>query len=186
MYLCNGVTPTLIGRRLKLCAMTTEHASALFQVWSHPEVSLWLGAPALSSIEETKQLIDFLSQLAQEEESLRWSIIGPEEEVIGSCGYNHWQLQGAYRGEIGCDLSPAFWGLGYMKEALGLVLDFGFNIMGLNRVEALCHPDNIRAERLVYTLGFQKEGVLRQYRQIASGFQDAALYALLREEWQST
>ncbi|WP_339317719.1 GNAT family protein [Paenibacillus sp. FSL R10-2734] len=184
MYICNGVAPTLIGKRLKLCAMTTEHASSLFQVWSHPEVSLWLGAPALSSIDETKQLIALLSQMAQEEESLRWSIIGPGEEVIGSCGYNHWQLQGAYRGEIGCDLSPAFWGLGYMKEALGLVLDYGFNIMGLNRIEALCHPENIRAERLVNALGFQKEGVLRQYRQTTSGFQDITLLALLSGDWR--
>jgi ribosomal-protein-alanine N-acetyltransferase len=69
-----------------------------------------------------------------------------------------------------------------MTEALGLVLDFGFNIMGLNRIEALCHPDNIRAERLVSALGFQKEGVLRQYRQTASGFQDVVLHALLRED----
>lgn len=184
MYICNGVIPTLVGSRVKLCAMTTEHASALYQVWSHPEVTRWLGAPALSSIEETKQLIAFLSQMAQEEDSLRWSIVGPGGEVIGSCGYNYWQLQGAYRGEIGCDLAPALWGLGYMKEALGLVLDFGFNRMGLNRIEALCHPDNNRAERLVQTLGFQKEGILRQYRQTPSGFQDVTLHALLRGEWQ--
>lgn len=184
MYICDGVVPTLIGERLKLCAMTTEHASGLFHVWSHPEVALWLGAPALSSIEETEQLIALLSQMAQEEESLRWSIVGPGDEVIGSCGYNYWQLQGAYRGEIGCDLSPACWGLGYMKEALRLVLDFGFDIMELNRIEALCHPDNIRAKRLVKSLGFQQEGVLRQYRQTSSGFQDVNLHALLREEWE--
>lgn len=180
MYQCKGVTPTLLGRRLKLCAMTTEHASTLYQIWSHPEVSCWLGAPALSSIEETEQLIALLSQLAHEEESIRWSIIGPEGDVIGSCGYNHWQLEGAYRGELGCDLSPAYWGLGYMKEALELVLTFGFQRMGLNRIEMLCHPENIRAERLVTALGFQKEGVLRQYRQTNCGFQDVTLYARLR------
>lgn len=100
MYICNGVIPTLVGSRLKLCAMTTEHASALYQIWSHPEVTRWLGAPALSSIEETKQLIAFLLQMAQEEESLRWSIVGPEGEVIGSCGYNYWQLQELTAGKL--------------------------------------------------------------------------------------
>lgn len=183
MYRCGGEVPTLIGRRLKLRAMNIEHALALYEVWSHPDVSRWLDAPALSSVEETKQLIALLSNMALEEESMRWSIIGPRDQVIGSCGYNYWQLQGAYRGEIGCDLLPTYWGLGYMKEALSLVLDWGFERMELNRIEALCHPDNNRMVRLVNSLGFQKEGVLRQYRQTSSGFQDVSLYALLREEW---
>lgn len=184
MYVWSGAIPTLIGRNLKLYAMTAEHAPALFRIWSHPEVSRWLGVPQLSSIEETEQLIRLLSQMAQDEESLRWSIVGPEGEVIGSCGYNSWQLQGAYRGEIGCDLLPACWGLGYMREAMGLVLEYGFETMGLNRVEALCHPDNGRADRLVKALGFEREGLLRQYRQTSSGFQDVILHALLREDWR--
>lgn len=184
MYVCNGVTPTLIGARLKLCAMTVEHAMPLFRIWSHSDVTHWLGAPPLASIEETEQLIGLLSQMAQEEESLRWSIIGPAGEVIGSCGFNNWQLQGAYRGEIGCDLSPAFWGLGYMKEALELVLEYGFETMGLNRIEALCHPENERANRLFKALGFQREGVMRQYRQTPSGFQDVNLHALLLCDWR--
>lgn len=184
MYVCNGVTPTLIGTRLKLCAMTAEHAAPLFNIWSHPDVSLWLGAPPLSSIEETEQLIALLTQMAQEEESLRWSIIGPNGEVIGSCGFNNWQLQGAYRGEVGYDLSPAFWGHGYMKEALGLVVNYGFETMGLNRIEAHCHPDNDRANSLVKALGFQREGLLRQYRQTSSGFQDVILHALLHGDWR--
>lgn len=184
MYRCSGEIPTLVGSRIKLCAMEIEHASALYEVWSNPEVSHWLGAPALSSIEETKQLIELLTQMACEEESLRWSIVGPGDQVIGSCGFNHWQLQGAYRGEIGCDLLQAYWGHGYMKEALSLVIDFGFESMGLNRIEGLCHPNNSRMIGLMNTLGFQKEGVLRQYRQTPYGFEDIALYALLREEWR--
>lgn len=183
MYVCNGVIPTLIGTNLKLCAMNAEHAAALFRIWSHPEVSHWLDAPSLTSVEETEQLIELLLQMAQEEESLRWSIVGPEGEVIGSCGYNSWQLQGAYRGEVGCDLLPSYWGHGYMKEAMGLILDYGFETMGLNRIEALCHPDNDRGNGLVRALGFEREGLLRQYRQTPSGFQDVILHALLHTDW---
>ncbi|ULO06995.1 GNAT family N-acetyltransferase [Paenibacillus sp. 19GGS1-52] len=184
MFLCNGAIPTLTGRRMELRIMKSEDAAALFRIWSHPEVAPWLGAPPLSSITETEQLIALLSQMALEEENLRWSIVGPRGEVIGSCGYNSWQLPGAYRGEIGCDLSPDFWGRGYMKEALELVLEYGFITMGLNRIEAYCHPDNVRAQKLVGVLGFQREGLLQQYRHTPSGFQDVDLYALLRQEWR--
>lgn len=82
-------------------------------------------------------------------------------------------------GEIGFELSPAAMGMGYMREALELVLEFGFGTMGLNRIEALCHPDNLRAERLLEGLGFRQEGLLRQYRHTASGYQDVQIYSLL-------
>ncbi|KWX87786.1 hypothetical protein AMQ83_10995, partial [Paenibacillus riograndensis] len=104
MYLSGGVIPDLPGKKVKLRALEAGHAAALYSVWSHPQVNRWLAVPLLSSPEEAEQLIAVLLQMSREEESLRWSIIGPEGGVIGSCGYNSWQLQGAYRGEIGCEL----------------------------------------------------------------------------------
>lgn len=165
-----------------LRAMTEDHAAALYDIWRHPEVAAWLDMPPLSSAADAERLIAVLLQMAREEESQRWSIIGPDGDVIGSCGYNHWQLPGAYRGEIGCELAPSRWGQGYMREALELVLDYGYGTMGLNRIEVLCHPDNVRAQRLFQALNFRAEGMLREYRHTASGFQDVILYALLRSD----
>ncbi|WP_249901936.1 GNAT family protein [Paenibacillus sp. PK3_47] len=176
------MAPVLGGHRVELRGMQPRDADALFPVWTHPRVAPWLNAPPLSSAGDAQQLIGLLLQMAQEEESLRWSITLPGAGVIGSCGYNYWQLAGAYRGEIGCELAPAYWGQGYMTEALELALGFGFGVMGLNRIEALCHPDNIRAGKLFQGLGFRQEGLLRQYRHTAEGFQDVVLYALLRGE----
>lgn len=79
--------------------MTEDHAAALYDLWCHPEVALWLDMPPLSSAADAEHLIGLLRQMAREEASLRWSIIGPEGDVIGSCGYNYWQLPGAYRGK---------------------------------------------------------------------------------------
>ncbi|WP_405106739.1 GNAT family protein [Paenibacillus sp. FSL K6-1217] len=180
MYVCGGVIPELSGRRVHLRAMLPADAQALFGIWSHPAVAPWVDSPPLSSVEDAEALITQLAEWAGEEESLRWSILGPEGVVIGSCGYNHWQLQGAFRGEIGFELSQAAMRQGYMREALELVLAFGFHSMGLNRIEALCHPDNLRAERLLTGLGFRQEGLLRQFRHTASGFQDVLMYSLLQ------
>ncbi|KWX88770.1 hypothetical protein AMQ83_04650, partial [Paenibacillus riograndensis] len=116
----------------------------------------------------------------REEGGRRWRRSGPGGGGVGSWGENGWQLQGAYRGESGCELLPDYWGLGYMREALELLLDYGFAVMGLNRIEAFCHPDNLRAQRLFQSLGFQREGLLREYRHTDAGFQDVVLYALLR------
>ncbi|WP_246188218.1 GNAT family N-acetyltransferase [Paenibacillus tengchongensis] len=180
--MCGGRIPPLQGPRLKLRELLPEDAEALFKIWTDPLVAPWLDAPPLTSEGETLQLIGQLRQMSQDEESLRWSITGPEGTVIGSCGYNFWQLPGAYRGELGCELAPSCWGQGYMHEALRLVMDFGFGTMGLNRIEALCHPDNLRAEQLFGSLGFRQEGVLRQFRHTPSGFRDVVMHAILQNE----
>ncbi|MCL6603271.1 MAG: GNAT family N-acetyltransferase [Paenibacillus sp.] len=181
-----GNVPVLTGPRIFLRAISIEDAEPLFHCWSHPEVSSWLGAPPLTSVSETRELIERLLQMAQVDESLRWSIVLPDGKVIGSCGYNSWQFEGAYRGELGCELLPDYWGLGYTREALQLLLEYGFKSMGLNRIEAICLPDNLRAIRLFTSLGFRQEGVLRQYRYTVAGFQDVAMYSLLyTDEWQN-
>lgn len=186
MYVCGGDIPELNGPRVRLRALARTDAQALLEIWSDPQVAPWLNAPPMSSKEEAEELIELLARWAEEEESLRWSILGPEGEVIGSCGYNYWQLQGAYRGEIGFELAPAAAGMGYMREALGLILEFGFRTMGLNRIEALCHPDNLRAGQLLKRLGFRQEGLLREYRHTASGYQDVQIYSLLCREAAQT
>ncbi|WP_379128677.1 GNAT family N-acetyltransferase [Paenibacillus sp. sgz500958] len=179
----NGELPILTGTNLMLRPMSLEDAAPLFQCWSHPEVAHWLGVPQLNSVDDARELIRWLLQMAQEEDSLRWSIVLPGGQVIGSCGYNSWQLRGAFRGEIGCELLPDFWGRGFMRESLTLVLDYGFRIMELNRLEAVCHPSNVRGAWLFTALGFQREGVLREYRHTETGFQDAVMYSLLSRDW---
>ncbi|AIQ11111.1 GNAT family N-acetyltransferase [Paenibacillus durus] len=176
--------PELAGRRLKLRALRQEDSGALLHCWSHPEAAYWLGIKPLVSKAEAEELIRLLLEMEREEESLRWSIELTSGEVIGSCGYNNWQLTGAFRGEVGCELSPAFWGQGYMREALTLALRYGFEEMKLNRVEAQCLPANLRSGRMFASLGFRREGTLREYRHTPSGFQDVDLYALLRRDWR--
>ncbi|MFF2019022.1 GNAT family N-acetyltransferase [Paenibacillus sp. NPDC058177] len=180
----NEDMPELVGTRVRLRALSMDDTAALHIIWSDHSVARWLGAPPLVSVEETQELVALLLQMALEEESKRWSIVLPGGQLIGSCGFNYWQFDGAYRGEIGCELAPAFWGQGYMTEALKLLLDYGFGQMGLNRIEALCHPVNTRAARLMSSLGFEREGLLRQYRQTPSGYEDSVLYALLRQDFR--
>lgn len=177
------VIPVLHTKRLMLRPLRLEDAPALLRCWSDPRTARWLGIPPVETAEEASALVALLLQLAGEEQSLRWSVALPDGEALGTCGLNFWQLEGAYRGELGCELAPDAWGRGYMHEALQEVLRFGYGTMGLNRLEAYCHPDNTRAARLFERLGFVREGVLRQYRHTADGFQDAAVYALLRSEW---
>ncbi|MNO99045.1 ribosomal-protein-S5-alanine N-acetyltransferase [compost metagenome] len=184
MYICGGNIPQLVGERILLRRMQDEDASALLECWSREEVREHSGIPELVSIEQAVEMIRFLNALSDTEDGLRWGIENKRNgEWIGSCGFNIWQLEGAYRGEIGCELSSLYWGQGYMNDAIELMLQYGFQVMGLHRIEALVDPSNHRASRLFTNQQFQMEGRLRDYRHTEEGFHDVVMYALLHNDW---
>ena len=89
-------------------------------------------------------------------------------------------FQSAY---LGYYLFHPFGGLGYMTEALVLVIDRAFRELGLHRLEANVQPDNDRSVRLVKRLGFRCEGVSPRYLKVGGRWRDHARWAVLRDEW---
>lgn len=98
---------------------------------------------------------------------MRWAIVLREQEnrVIGSCGY--YNLNEANRSvEIGYDLHPAHWRQGIMTEALRAAINYGFSNkfpFWLNRIEALTYVEHEASAGLLRKLGFQEEGIRREY-----------------------
>ncbi|WP_438347664.1 GNAT family N-acetyltransferase [Paenibacillus sp. FA6] len=187
MYVCGGNIPQLEGERILLRRMRHEDALSLLECWSRKEVREHSGIPELDTLDHAVEMIQFLNALSETEDGLRWGIVDKRsDEWIGSCGYNMWQLEGAYRGEIGCELSSSYWGQGYMSEAIALLLQYGFKEMGLHRIEALVDPRNERAGRLFRAQLFQMEGRLRDYRHTTDGFHDVHIYSILHSDWLKT
>jgi len=87
------------------------------------------------------------------------------------------------RAEIGYAQGRAYWGQGYMQEALKAVLNHAFEILNLHRIEADVDPRNAASVRTLERLGFQREGYLRERWQVNGEIQDAFYYGLLRPDW---
>jgi ribosomal-protein-alanine N-acetyltransferase len=51
--------------------------------------------------------------------------------------------------EIGYELKPVFQGMGFMSETIQCVADYGFGTLGLGKLEAYTHAENIRSIRLL-------------------------------------
>jgi len=71
---------------------------------------------------------------------------------------------------------------GYMTEALAAALDFGFDHLGMHRIEAACLPNNEASKALLAKMGFVEEGYARRYLRINGSWQDHVLYAMLRDD----
>jgi len=62
-------------------------------------------------------------------------------------------------------------------------LNFGFNTLGINRVEAEVMPDNIASEKVLQKLGFTKEGLLRDWMYWNNKHYDMMIFSLLKKEF---
>jgi len=74
-------------------------------------------------------------------------------------------------------------GQGHMRKAVPAVLDFAFNNLRLQRVEAACIPENDVSINLLMKCGFREEGYARQYLEINGKREDHILYAILASEF---
>lgn len=88
------------------------------------------------------------------------------------------------RGEFGYWTGMPYWNQGYTTEAAGRVVQHGFETLNLHRIQALVLPTNTGSVRVLEKLGFQREGVLRDYVLKWGEFQDRAVYGLLHDEWR--
>ncbi len=83
---------------------------------------------------------------------------------------------------MGYDLDPSFWRKGYSFEAATTIVQYGYQIMKLHRIEAEINPVNIASERLLKKLGFKYEGTLRERYYFGGGYQTTAQYAKLETD----
>lgn len=187
MYRCKGRIPELETRRLLLRKMRRRDAAQMFEWWSDREVTRYMNLSPMLGTSEAADMIALLNQMAGEEEAIRWGIeLKATGRLIGSCGYNTWQLGGAFRGEIGYELGREHWRQGYMTEAFSVLLPYGYETMGLNRIEALVDPRNEASGQFLSHQGFTREGLLRQYQHTSTGYKDMDMYSLLYDEWLRT
>jgi [ribosomal protein S5]-alanine N-acetyltransferase len=70
-----------------------------------------------------------------------------------------------------------------MTEAVSAILTYGFDCLGLHRMEAIIDIANERSKGLLLKLGFSYEGNLRQRYFFRDQFEDEHYFGPLRNEW---
>ncbi|ANE51960.1 GNAT family N-acetyltransferase [Flavisolibacter tropicus] len=170
--------------RLKLRKLTPEVFDFVFTNYTNEELKTFFGLSTEQELE--KERIKHEKGLATYNKSfLYFQLIDKSNDtVIGGCGYHTWYLD-HFRAEIGYGLfQEQHKGKGLMTEALLPIIDYGFNTMHLNRIEALIGPENTASLQLVKRLNFTREGYLRQHYNHNGQIVDSVLFSLLRSEYK--
>jgi RimJ/RimL family protein N-acetyltransferase len=150
--------------------------------------SLWIyGLQDLSKPSELRKYMISAITDRQNSTTAVWVIIDKMTNKVAGCtriADISWKDE---RGQIGWTwIGRDFQGSGLNKEMKYLMLTYGFEVLGLNRIEFKADERNNQSRRALLGIGATYEGVLRQHMKIHTGFiRNTVFYSILRSEWDT-
>lgn len=170
-------------QRLKLTGYTSQDMTFIFENFSREEIKKILGHRTDEDyqIEEHK----YRNGYASYNRGFILFLLAEKttNSIIGRCGLHNWNKE-HHRAEIGYNISDEnFKRKGLMTEAVGSIIDYGFNKLNLHRIEALVGSNNIPSLKIIERHHFTKEGLLRQHYFVADKFEDSVVYSILYNEY---
>lgn len=174
--------PTLDLGGARLRPLRAADAGDLFAYLSDPVVTERTAYPVV-----TAPLVETIIEKARTRwaagEPSKWAVaVGPDDRVVGTCGFNEWSPVHRWA-ELAYDLAAAHWGTGLMRRAVAAVLWWAFDQGRVDRVHAYVRVDNPRSAGLLERSGFVREGCLRGFRVCRGERHDFSVYGLLRADW---
>lgn len=173
---------SIYTNRLLLRKISLSDAIEIYSYSCKDQVSKYTIWDTHRSINDTESYINTVIYKYQNGEPSDWGIIDlSTNKLIGTIGWVYINPT-HYRAEIGYALSPTYWNKGIITEAARSVLQFGFNYLSLNRIEARCHLENVTSERVMQKIGMYFEGILRDYLWAYTQSVSVKLYSITRKD----
>lgn len=144
----------------------------------------WTAVPANYTEEAARARTAATEETRKAGDAVALAIVGAASGVmLGSCDIRRPDAEDPALGEVGYLLGPEARGRGAATRAVGLLIGWSFRELGMERVQALIHPDNPPSARVLEKLGFQREGLLRRCRPGEGRREDRILLAVLPDEF---
>jgi len=116
-------------------------------------------------------------------EDLKIFTILLDQTIIGKMeiGYDLVDKTGSFDIMIG---NKKNWGRGFAVKALNVLFSYGFNNLGLNRMDCEVYRFNERSIRLMHKMNMHVDGMLREAQFVDGKFVDIYIFSLLRNEYE--
>jgi [ribosomal protein S5]-alanine N-acetyltransferase len=178
--------PILDTVRLRLREIVAADAPEVFATHGDVQAMRWFGTDPMTTVQQAEKLIEtFAAGRQMPNPGTRWGMERKaDHRLIGSCGLFKWNRTWGSC-VIGYELASSAQGEGFMFEALSAILDWGFENMQLDRIEAQVHPENVASIKLLQKLGFVQEGRLREAGFWLGRRHDLLAFGLLRREYSA-
>ena len=171
---------TLETPRLKLRMLQETDIDDFFCIMSQPSALIGGWKPLTSRDEAINILREYVNG------DKRWAIeLNENKKVIGIIRLypdpNHGTLCAKYINYI---LSEAYWGNGYMSEAVRRMIKYSFEELCVDLLTAFHYPDNKKSKRVLERCGFRYDITIEQGSQRFDGKTfDSVCYSLLKSDY---
>jgi RimJ/RimL family protein N-acetyltransferase len=167
------------GGRVVLRELRPDDLPALEEFWT-PAVYRWL--PELLQSDDRRDLSVYLVRSlaeAREVPRTKFQLVAEVSGRLVGTGSVAVRDEHNASGEIGYALREDIWNRGYGTELAKALIETGFATLGMHRVWATVHPQNVASIRVLEKAGMTYEGRLRDHLRMPGGWRDSLLYAVL-------
>lgn len=177
--------PMLECERVCLRKMLFEDVSDMYEYAHLDEVTKYLTWDPHPDIEYTKAYLRCISQRYRTGGSLDWAVIDKKSgKMIGTCGFAAIDFYNN-SGQIGYVLNPKYQRQGIAAEAAGAVIAFGFDVLGLERIEAIYMVENLPSRKVMEKCGMSFEGIRRSAARVKGNYCDIGVCAITRTDHEA-
>ena len=170
----------LKGDRIYLSPINTEDVEQYTQWLNDLDVTISLGNPGvIYGIEKEREAIEQMIKGGTD-----FAIVTHDEDrLIGNCGLfsiterNRKATMGIMIGD------KNYWDQGYGREAIELLLNYGFNILNLHNIMLSVYSFNKRAIKCYLTIGFKEIGKRREAYILGKRKYDEILMDMLADDF---
>ena len=173
-------SPFLSGEKVDLCPVSKTDMEILQKGYNDPDVrdAMFMYFPLTEKDTENK-----IDAMVKDEKAINLIIVEKEtKKAIGHVALVHpdW-VSGMVTFYIVL-LDKTVWGKGLGTEATKLIVDYGFNMLNLNRIQLHVNAENEPAKAVYKKIGFKHEGTLRQAMYKNNKYYDFWLMSILAKE----
>ena len=177
--------PLIETDRLILRRMMVKDYEDMYLYARRSDVTKYLTWKSHTSPMYTKEYLEYIATKYSLGEFYDWAVIDKrEQKMIGTCGFTRFDFH-SNSAEVGYVLNPEYWGKGYATEAVKAVVKFGFETIGVVRIEAKYMEGNAASRRVMEKVGMSYEGMMRSALLVENEYKNIGVCSILLDEYEN-
>lgn len=154
---------------------------AVAEACRDPEIARWTAVPENYTEADARAFLLYRYDALLDGSTAPFAIVSAQDQLLGSIALMRivWEHR---RGEAGYWLASWGRGQGHATRALRMISQWGFQSLGLERIDLLAATGNGPSQRVAERAGFVREAVLRSYMRGKQAQQDMVALSLLASE----
>lgn len=169
-------TPRLLLREVSMDDREVLHS--YFSSITTSQSATW--APHTSKKQTRDKIVEMLKAY-KNNEIAHWAVTRKDTgQVIGLGGFTV-HTPAHNRARIGWWFDHRHWGKGYATEVAHGLIEYGMNVMGLNRIDADVRVDNIASARVLEKAGMNYAYTSRNYRILKGELFSSHIYVIIKK-----